>query len=274
MNIIERNNVTIRGEGPQAMMFAHGYGCDQNIWRLVAPVFEKDYEIILFDQVGAGKSDTSKYNRTKYSTLQGYADDIVEIGERLEINRAIFVGHSVSSMIGVLAAITNPQLFEKLILIGPSPCYFNEDDYQGGFSYEAINSMLQLVESNYESWARTMAPLIMGNLDRPELAEELTENFCRSKPEIARHFAHVTFLSDNRRDLPHVKVPSLILQCREDRIAPVCVGHYLHRTLPNSDLRILQATGHCPHLSAPDETVEAIYEYLKGKESSPDVRVE
>jgi sigma-B regulation protein RsbQ len=272
MNVIERNNVTIRGQGDQVMMFAHGYGCDQTIWRLVAPTFEKDYEVVLFDHVGAGQSDTSKYNRTKYSTLHGYADDIVELGQKLEIKRGIFVGHSVSSMIGLLTAIKDPEIFERLILIGASPCYFNEGDYQGGFSYEALGEMLQYVESNYESWAKAMAPLIMGNPDRPELAEELTENFCRNKPEIARHFARVTFLSDNRKDLPQVKVPSLILQCSEDRIAPECVGRYVHRMMPHSVLRIMKATGHCPHLSAPDETIAAIYEYLSEGTDIPKTR--
>jgi sigma-B regulation protein RsbQ len=271
MNIIERNNVTIHGKGSQAMMFAHGYGCDQTIWRLVAPAFFDDYEVILFDHVGAGKSDTSKYNRSKYSTLQGYADDIVELGQRLEVHGGIFVGHSVSCMIGLLAAIKDPQLFERLIMIGPSPCYFNENDYQGGFSYEAIGDMLQLVESNYDTWARSMAPFIMGNLDRLELATELTETFCRNKPEIAKHFAHVTFLSDNRRDLPQLTVPSLIMQCAEDRIAPECVGRYLHRMMPHSTLRILKATGHCPHLSAPTETIAVMRDYLKAKENIPAV---
>ncbi len=263
MNIIERNNVTVRGQGSQFMMFAHGYGCDQTIWHLVAPAFEKDYEVILFDHVGAGKSDTSQYNRSKYSTLQGYADDIIEIGERLDIQGGIFVGHSVSCMIGVLTAIKNPRLFERLILIGPSPCYFNEDSYQGGFSYEAINELLQFVESNYEAWAKAMAPIIMGNFDRPELGQELIDQFCRNKPEIARHFAQVTFLSDNRRDLQKLAVPSLLLQCSLDKIAPECVGHYLHRKMKNSTLKILKATGHCPHLSAPEETIEAIVDYLR-----------
>lgn len=273
MNIIERNNVTLQGKGSQAMMFSHGYGCDQTIWRLVAPAFYDDYEVILFDHVGAGKSDTSQYNRSKYSTLQGYADDIVELGQRLEIHGGIFVGHSVSCMIGILAAIKEPQLFDQLILLGPSPCYFNEGDYQGGFSFEAIGDMLKLVESNYESWAQAMAPLIMGNLDRPELATELTENFCRNKPEIAKHFAHVTFLSDNRRDLPLLKVPSLIMQGSEDCIAPETVGRYLHRVMPRSTLRLLRATGHCPHLSAPDETIETMRDYLKIREKIQEVRV-
>jgi sigma-B regulation protein RsbQ len=267
MNIIERNNVTIQGKGSQAMMFSHGYGCDQTVWRLLAPAFFDDHEVFLFDHVGAGKSDTSQYNRSKYSTLQGYADDIVEMGQKLDIHGGIFVGHSVSCMIGILAAIKDPKLFDRLILIGPSPCYFNEGEYQGGFSYEAIGDMLQLVESNYDSWARSMAPLIMGNVDRPELATEMTEIFCRNKPEIAKHFAHVTFLSDNRRDLPELKIPSLIMQCSEDLIAPESVGRYLNRMMPHSTLRILKATGHCPNLSAPEETVEVMRDYLKAREN-------
>jgi len=261
MNVIERNNVNIRGRGGRPMIFAHGYGCDQTIWQLVAPSFEKEYETILFDHVGAGRSDTSHYDRTKYNTLHGYADDLVEIGQRLEISEAIFVGHSVSAMIGLLAAIKNPKLFERLILIGPSPCYFNENSYCGGFSFEDLNAMLQDMESNFESWAVTMAPVIMGNPQRPELAEELVEKFCRNKPEIARHFAHVTFLSDHRRDLSQVQVPSVLLQCSQDQIAPESVGRYMQATLPFSRLHIMEATGHCPHLSAPKETTATIHRY-------------
>lgn len=263
MNIIERNNVTIRGAGEQVMLFAHGYGCDQNIWRLLAPSFERDYEVVLFDHVGAGKSDISQYKRSRYATLQGFADDIIEIGERLEISRSIFVGHSVSATIGILAAIKNPNLFERLILISPSPCYFNEGDYYGGYSYDEISEMLQLLESNFESWAQVMAPLIMGNPERPELGRELTENFCRNKPEIARHFAQVTFLSDHRKDLVKLETPSLILQCREDKIAPETVGAYMHRVTKDADLCLLQARGHCPHVSAPEETARAMRNYLQ-----------
>ncbi len=263
MNIVERNNIKIFGQGRQTLIFAHGYGCDQRIWNAVTPAFEKDYEVILFDHVGSGKSDLSKYDRAKYSSLRGYADDVLEIGEALDIQGGVFVGHSVSTMIGILAAIKSPGLFEKLILIGPSPCYFNEEGYEGGFSNEDINRMLQHVDTNYESWSKSMAPIIMGNNDRPELSEMLTETFCRNQPELAKHFAHVTFLADHRADLPNLNTPSLILQCSKDSIAPLAVGEYLHRELRKSDLRVLKATGHCPHVSAPSETIEAMQDFLE-----------
>lgn len=263
MNVVERNNVTIQGHGNRTLLFAHGYGCDKTIWRRVAPSFEKDYAVILFDHVGSGQSDLSQYNRTKYGNLRGYSKDLIEIGETLGLRNIIFVGHSVSTMIGLLASIQSPEFFERMILISPSPCYFNDGDYHGGFSHDAINQMLQVAESNFETWAKAMAPIIMGNSDRPELAQELVEIFCSTPPEIARHFAQVTFCSDNRNDLPKVRAPSLILQCTQDSIAPESVGRYLAQHLPLSKLRIMKATGHCPHVSAPDETIEGIREYLE-----------
>ena len=263
MSILKRNNVKISGTGQQAMMFAHGFGCDQNMWRFVAPAFEDEYKVILFDHVGAGRSDLSAYNRTKYSTLQGYADDVLEICRELDVTGGIYVGHSVSAMIGVLAAIKEPERFEKLVLIGPSPCYINDHDYVGGFAREDIEALLDSLESNYLGWSRTMAPAIMGNPDRPELGEELTNSFCRTDPEIANHFARVTFLSDNRADLPKLKTEALILQCSNDVIAPEAVGQYVHRVLDNSRLVVMQATGHCPNLSAPDETIAAMRTFLQ-----------
>ena len=263
MSILKRNNVKISGTGQQAMMFAHGFGCDQNMWRFVAPAFEDEYKVILFDHVGAGRSDLSAYNRTKYSTLRGYADDVLEICRELDVTGGIYVGHSVSAMIGVLAAIKEPERFEKLVLIGPSPCYINDHDYVGGFAREDIEALLDSLESNYLGWSRTMAPAIMGNPDRPELGEELTNSFCRTDPEIANHFARVTFLSDNRADLPKLKTEALILQCSNDVIAPEAVGQYVHRVLDNSRLVVMQATGHCPNLSAPDETIAAMRTFLQ-----------
>jgi len=262
MNSIERNNVKIIGRGGKPIMFSHGYGCDQSIWRLVAPAFEDDHRVILFDHVGSGGSNIAKYDRCKYSSLHGYADDIVEIGHDLDLKGAIFVGHSVSSVMGILAAIKDPNLFDELILIGPSPCYINDGDYIGGFSADDIKQMMELVESNYEGWARTMAPVIMGGNNPPELTMELLENFCRTKPEIAQHFAAVTFLSDNRKDLPQLSKPSLILQCRHDSIAPVSVGKYLNTQLKQSKLKIIDVSGHCPHLSAPNVITESIRNYL------------
>jgi sigma-B regulation protein RsbQ len=258
----EKNNVRVLGNGTQPLIFAHGYGCDQNMWRFITPAFQDRYKVVLFDHVGAGRSDISAYNRTRYSSLRGYADDVLQICRELDLKDAIFVGHSVSSMIGVLASIAEPSRFSKLILIGPSPCYINDGDYAGGFGRGDIEGLLESLESNYLGWSSTMAPVIMGNRERPHLGEELTNSFCRTDPEIAKHFARVTFLSDNRADLSKVKTPALILQCSEDAIAPTVVGEYVHRNLAGSRLRVLEATGHCPHLSAPEETAAAMKAYL------------
>ncbi|MFP2929618.1 alpha/beta fold hydrolase [Pyxidicoccus sp. 3LG] len=258
MSVLARNNVKIFGHGKQTMIFAHGYGCDQHMWRFITPAFEKDYRIILFDHVGAGNSEVSAYSRARYGSLKGYADDVLEICRELEVSRSVFVGHSVSAMIGVLAAIAEPERFDKLVLVGPSPCYINDGDYVGGFSRGDIDGLLDSLDSNYLGWSSAMAPVIMGNPDRPELGEELTNSFCRTDPEIARHFAHVTFLSDNRADLPKVKTRALVLQCSKDVIAPEEVGRYVHRHLTDSQLVVLEATGHCPNLSAPEETIAAM----------------
>jgi sigma-B regulation protein RsbQ len=260
--ISRRNNVKVFGKGRQPMMFAHGFGCDQNMWRYLTPAFENDYQIILFDYVGAGKSDKSAHNPERYSSLQGYAQDVLDICEELDLRNTIFVGHSVSSMIGLLAAIEQPQYFEKLIMVGPSPCYINYDDYRGGFERKDIEGLLDTMEKNYIGWANFLAPNIMGNKDRPHLGEELTDSFCSTDPLIARQFAEATFFSDNRHDLGKTKIPSLILQCSEDIIAPLEVGNYLHKNLPNSTLRVMKATGHCPHMSEPEETISLIKEYL------------
>jgi sigma-B regulation protein RsbQ len=262
MSVVERNNVTVTGSGTTPMIFAHGYGCDQNMWRLVAPAFADDYMLVLFDHVGSGNSDLSAYDRSRYNTLQAYADDILDICAELDLHDAIFVGHSVSAMIGVLAAIKRPEYFSKLILLGPSPRYTNDGDYVGGFSPTDIRELLEFQQSNYLGWSRQLAPVIMGNGDRPQLGEELTNSFCRTDPEIAKQFAAVTFLSDNRADLPKLEVPSLILQCRDDVIAPTPVGEYVHAHAADSTLVYMQATGHCPQLSAPEETIAAIRSYL------------
>ena len=257
-----RNNVKVLGKGQQPMLFAHGYGCDQNMWRMVTPAFQEQYRLVLFDHVGAGQSDASAYNQLKYGTLKGYATDVLEICRELDLRDVIFVGHSVSAMIGVLAAIEEPSRFSRLVLIGPSPCYINTGDYVGGFNRGDIEGLLESLDSNFLGWSSTMAPVIMGNADRPELGQELTNSFCRTNPDIAKHFARVTFLSDNRADLPKLKTPALILQCSEDLIAPEAVGQYVHRAVAGSQLRVLEATGHCPHLSAPEETVAAMRTFL------------
>ncbi|MEP7380660.1 MAG: alpha/beta hydrolase [Gemmatimonadota bacterium] len=262
MSITQRNNVRISGRGSQPMMFAHGFGCDQHMWRFVTPEFERDYRIVLFDHVGSGHSDLSAYRRDKYSDLQGYADDVLEICADQNLERVIFVGHSVSAMIGMLAAIREPDRFDRLVLIGPSPCYLNKEAYRGGFESSDLEELLDFMDSNFLGWAGTVAPMIMANADRPELPEELTNSFCRTDPEIARHFARVTFMSDNRADVPKVTTPSLVLQCAEDIIAPSYVGEYVHARLPNSRLVSMKATGHCPNLSAPQETIEAMQAFL------------
>lgn len=265
MSIFERHNIKISGAGDTALIFAHGFGCDQNMWRLVAPEFERDYRVVLFDHAGSGGADPKAYDRRNYASLQRYAEDILSIRQALAplgVRNAILAGHSVSAMIGILAAIQAPTSFSKLILVGPSPCYTNDGDYIGGFERADIDSLLEFLDDNYLGWSRAMAPVIMGNTDRPALSTELSDSFCRTDPEAAKQFARVTFLSDNRKDLDLLTTPSLILQCSDDAIAPETVGNYLHRHLAGSTLVKLQAVGHCPHLSSPLETIAAIRGYL------------
>jgi sigma-B regulation protein RsbQ len=264
MDIAVRHN--IQSEGPptgQPMLFAHGFGCDQNMWRFVAPRFAADHRVVLFDHVGAGGSDPATYDKVRHATLDGYAQDVLDICRELELQDVIFVGHSVSAMIGVLAAARAPELFEALVLVGPSPRYMNDGDYVGGFDAADIEELLASLASNYLGWSATMAPAIMGRPDRPELGEELTASFCRTDPDIARRFARVTFLSDNRSDLRGVRTPTLVLQCSNDVLAPVSVGEYVRDHMPHASMVLLEATGHCPNLSAPDETAEAIARFLK-----------
>jgi sigma-B regulation protein RsbQ len=264
MDTVNRHNVRVSGRlTGRPMVFAHGFGCDQNMWRLVAPAFEDEFRVVLFDHAGAGAADPSAYDVQRHSSLEGYAQDVVDICRELDLHDVVFVGHSVSSMIGALAALKEPDLFAKLVMVGPSPRYVDDGDYVGGFSAEDIAGLLDSLESNYLGWSSSMAPVIMGNPDRPELGEELTESFCRTDPEIARSFARVTFLSDNRADLARVTTPSLVLQCTNDAIAPVAVGEYVHRVLPDSTLVLLEATGHCPNLSAPAETAAAISAFVR-----------
>ncbi len=257
-----RNNVRILGNGEQTMLLAHGFGCDQNMWRFITPAFENEYRLILFDYVGSGISDQSAYSAERYSTLDGYVQDVLDICEALDLSDVIFVGHSVSSIIGILASIRNQKYFNRLILIGPSACYINDPPYLGGFERADIQSLLDMMEKNYLGWASFLAPVIMKNPDDPERTQELEQSFCSTDPAIARRFAEATFFSDNRDDLPKAQVPSLIMQCSDDAIAPIDVGEYIHRHLPGSTFRLMKATGHCPHMSHPDETVQVIREYL------------
>ncbi len=261
-DILTRNNVKVFGSGTQPMLFAHGFGCDQNMWRFVAPAFEQSFRVILFDHVGAGRSDLAAYDPAKYATLEGYADDIVEIGTELGLRDAVFVGHSVSAMIGLLASLKAPGMFKSLVMVGPSPRYIDDENYTGGFSDKQIDELLDFLAENHMGWSAAMAPVIMGNPDRPELGEELTNSFCSTDPDIAKEFARVTFKSDNRADLTKITIPTLILQCSEDVIAPPQVGDYVHQHIPGSKLVILKATGHCPNLSAPEEVVEAMRAFV------------
>ena len=258
MSAIQRNNVQVKGQGDRAMVFAHGFGCDQNMWRFVAPAFESRFKTVLFDHVGAGRSDLAAYDPAKYAALSGYAADLVEICRELGLKNAIFVGHSVSAMIGALAAQQAPEIFESLVMVGPSPRYIDDEGYVGGFKQAQIEELLDFLSDNHMGWSAAMAPAIMGNPDRPELGEELTNSFCRTDPEIAKAFARVTFTSDNRADLPKVQTRTLVLQCSDDIIAPREVGDYVHRNMPNSNIVYLKATGHCPNLSSPQEVIGAI----------------
>ncbi|HEY4556160.1 MAG TPA: alpha/beta hydrolase [Lysobacter sp.] len=263
MNLQTRHHLTVQGDGPVTLVFAHGFGCDQSMWRFVAPHYGDGYRTICYDLVGSGRSDLGAYAPERYAALQAHADDLVEIVRAHGAGPVVFVGHSVSAMIGLLAGIAAPELFAAQVWVGPSPCYINDGDYVGGFSRADIDSLLETLESNYLGWSSAMAPAIMGAPDRPHLGEELTNSFCRTDPEIARHFARVTFLSDNRADVAKLQVPTLILQCSDDLIAPVCVGEYLQRTLPRGTLRIIDNVGHCPHMSAPCESIEAMDGFLE-----------
>ncbi|MDB5732232.1 MAG: alpha/beta hydrolase [Variovorax sp.] len=263
MDVRRRNNVQVTGTGPRTMVFAHGFGCDQHMWRLLAPVFSQRYRTVLFDLVGSGMSDLSAYDRDKYGSLQGYAHDLLEILDEVAEGPVVFVGHSVSAMIGMLADLKAPGRFAAHIMVGPSPCYINDGAYVGGFTRGDIESLLDTLESNYLGWSSTMAPIIMGAPGQPELGAELTNSFCRTDPDIAQHFARVTFMSDNRAELPALRTPTLILQCSDDLIAPRSVGDYLHQALPHSTLRVIENVGHCPHLSTPGTCRDAMNEFLQ-----------
>lgn len=265
MNPLQRNNVKVNGAGDRTLMFAHGYGCDQSMWRHVTPAFAGEYKIVLFDYVGSGASDASAFDRSRYSTLHGYAQDVLDIIHELNLKRVNFVGHSVSSMIGALAAIQAPDCFESLTMVGPSPSYINEGNYIGGFERGDIEDLLETLESNHVAWSAMIAPVIMGNADRPSLAAELEESFCRMDRALAHHFARVTFLSDNRADLPLVATKTLILQCQSDAIAPLAVAEYVHRCLSDSKLVVMDANGHCPHMSAPAEVACQIQSFLRSQ---------
>ncbi|MFF4015017.1 alpha/beta fold hydrolase [Streptomyces sp. NPDC001843] len=266
MDVRRRNNVTVTGPADApVLVLAHGFGCDQNMWRLIVPTLAERYRVVLFDYVGSGGSDLSAWSQERYSSLDGYAQDVTEVCAALDLERVVFVGHSVSAMIGVLAAQAAPERIGSLVMVAPSPCYMDDDGYRGGFTAEDIDELLASLESNYLGWSSAMAPVIMGNPERPELGQELTNSFCATDPDIARVFARTTFLSDSRNDLKGVSVPTLVLECSQDAIAPREVGAYVHAAIPSSRLVTLAATGHCPQLSAPEATAEAILDFLQSR---------
>jgi sigma-B regulation protein RsbQ len=261
--IERRNHVTTLGQGPATLVLAHGFGCDQTMWRYLKPSFENRFKLVLFDLVGSGKSDLRAYDRDKYGTLHGYAADLIEIADVFAEGPTVLVGHSVSAMIGMLATIAAPNRFAGQIMVSPSPCFVNDGDYIGGLTAADIEGLLDTLESNYLGWSSTMAPTIMGAPEQPELSEELTNSFCRTDPDIAKHFARVTFLADHRADLPHSHAPALILQCTDDVIAPVSVGEYMVRSMPSATMRLIENAGHCPHMSAPSQSADAMDAFLK-----------
>ncbi|WP_144530037.1 alpha/beta hydrolase [Peribacillus simplex] len=262
-NILNRNNINIKGNGEQAMIFAPGFGCDQTVWKTVSESFESDNQIILFDYVGMGKSDVKAFDPNKYSKLSGYVQDVIDVCLALNLKNAIFVGHSVSGMIGLLASLQHPEYFSRLILIGPSPCYLNDlPEYYGGFEKEDLIGLIDMMDKNYIGWATFFASTVTNNPGRPDVANELENRFCSTDPVIARKFAEACFFADNREDLPNVTVPSLIMQCSEDVIAPTVVGEYLSQHVPKSTITYMKATGHCPHMSHPEETIQLIRDYL------------
>lgn len=263
-SILTRNNVRVLGHGKQPIVFAHGFGCDQSMWRYVAPAFEATHKVVLFDYVGAGGSDLRAYDATRYGTLQGYASDVLEVIEALELTNVILVGHSVSATVAMLASLRRPSRFSRLVLVGPSPCYLNDPPhYRGGVEPADLTALLDTMETNHTGWAGALAPVFVGNPDAPEHVAEIAASFCATDPAIARRFAEAMFLSDHRHDVPHVSVPSLIMQCAQDAIAPEAVGQWLARHLPHSTYQALEATGHCPHLTHPEETVRVIRAYLE-----------
>ena len=261
-----RNAVNLVGRGTRPMVFAHGFGCDQNMWRFIHPAFHEEYRVVLFDYVGCGKSDVSAYSPARYGSLEGYAQDVLDVCEALALKDAVLVGHSVSSMIGALAVIRRPEIFRALVMVSPSPRYIDEPEagYVGGFSSKDIAELLDSLEDNYLGWSRAMAPVIMGASD-PRLTEELANSFCQVDPAIAKRFANVTFLADNRADMPRVRTPTLILQCATDAVAPVAVGEYLHGRIPSNELAILEANGHCPHLTEPGQVICAMQSFLAAR---------
>ena len=244
------------------MVFLHGLGADQASWRLLVPHFEPAYQIIKLDLVGSGGSQLSHYNHERHGNLAGHADDLLDVLRTLALHNVVFVGHSVGAMIGVIAAVREPQRFRKMVLISPSPRFINEKGYVGGFEQKDINELLAAMDADYHGWSRSISPVMMGAEESSELVMELTNSFVRTNPEIARHFARITFLSDTRAELGFLTRPTLVVQSAHDVIAPLAVGHYLNEQLADSRIAVIETGGHCPHLSAPQQTLAAINGFL------------
>jgi sigma-B regulation protein RsbQ len=262
MSVQFRNNVHVTGSGPVTMVFVHGFGCDQTMWRFLAPAFAERFRVVLYDLTGSGRSDWEAYDRAKYASLQGHVTDLLDILDACAAGPTVVVGHSVGASIGLLASVAAPERFLAQVLVGPSPCYINDGDYIGGFNREDIDGLLRAMETNFLDWSRKMAPAIMGAPNQPELGQELTRSFCRNDPAIAKHFARVTFTADIRAIVPQVRVPALILECSDDLIVPREVGEWLHRQMPHSTLSVIDNVGHCPHMSAPTASSRAIDNFL------------
>ncbi|GAB4071161.1 alpha/beta hydrolase [Angustibacter speluncae] len=265
MTPLERRHHVVASGRPdgQPMVLVNGFGCDQRMWDEVVPALEQRYRVVRYDHLGSGRSDASAYDPVRHASLQGYADDLLAVLRGLDLHDVVVVAHSVACMMAVLAGARDPERFSRLVLVGPSPRYVDDDGYRGGFAPEDVDELLQSLDSNYLGWSATMAPVIVGNPDRPELAQRLENSFCRTDPTIARQFAEVTFRSDNRTDLPAVAVPTLVLQCSDDPLAPESVGRFVAEQVQDGELVVLAATGHCPQLSAPEETVAAITRFLE-----------
>jgi sigma-B regulation protein RsbQ len=261
---MHNNAITLRGNGAKPMLFVHGFGTDQAMWRYIAPAFEDSHKVVLYDHIGSGRSDLRLYDKRKYAHYEGYADDLIEICDALDLRGIDLAAHSAGCMMAVLAARRCSELFDRLMLLGASPCYVNHEDYTGGFSREDINDLLAFLEINPAGWSANLTPMVMANAERPELAAELEAFFVRNDPKIMHHFACAVFLSDHRADLEGLKVPTLIMQCRDDIVAPLEVGDYMHAKLPNSTLKVLDTHGHYPQLSHPGPVTDAIRDYLNG----------
>ena len=257
----------VRTQGPAGapvLVLLHGFGCGQSMWRHVAPALATDHRVVTFDLPGSGEADPATYDPSRHRSLEGYRDDVLALLRELDLHDVTLVGHSVSTMIGVLAAIAEPALISRLVLVAPSARYVDDGDYRGGFSERDIDELVQLMQRNHLGWQDPLSDLVSAAADAgdPQARAELYDSFCRTRPEVAAEFADVTFRGDNRADLSQVRAPTLILQSTNDLVAPVSAGEYVHQQIAGSSFRLIETDGHCPHLTAPERTTAAIREFL------------